>query len=280
MRFYFSYIFVVLLFVQCGRKVLPEGAIELPKKIRETSGLATQNGQFITFNDSGGKATLYAIQPNGTELKKHKIKGAVNRDWEDIAQDSNYFYIGDMGNNYAKRKDLTIYIVKRDFSLHDSIKINYATQEKFKKRKKHKYDAEAIMVYGDSLLLFSKNRKSYKTQLYVFPKQAGKYTLSKRKTFEVNALITGGDYDHSSKKLVLTGYLPDYTQYIFKVENFSLDNLDEIAIERYLLPFENAQVEAAKILDDGSVWISSEGESINVPFLYPIDFEQLKKTQP
>ncbi len=254
---------------------MPEGAIELPKKIRETSGLATLNNQFLTFNDSGGKATLYAINPDGTGLEKHKIKGAVNRDWEDIAQDSAYFYIADMGNNSGNRKDLTIYIVQHDFSLVDSIKISYASQEKFKKRKKHKYDSETLMVYGDSLLLFSKNRKSYKTQLYVFPKKGGEYSLTKRSTFDVNALITGGDYDHKTKKLVLTGYLPDYTQYIFKSENFSPDKHATVQIERYQLPFENAQVEAAKILSDGSVWISSEGEDVNVPFIYQVDFNKL-----
>ena len=276
MRSYLNYILLLFLFVQCGEKVLPEGAIELPRKIRETSGLATLNNQFLTFNDSGGKAALYAINLDGSGLKKHKIKGAINRDWEDIAQDSAYFYIADMGNNAGNRKDLTIYIVQHDFSLVDSIKISYASQKKFKKRKKHKYDAEALMVYGDSLLLFSKNRKSHKTQLYVFPKKGGEYQLTKRKTFDVNALITGGDYDHKTKKLVLTGYLPDYTQYIFKAENFSLDQLDQVKIERFPLAFENAQVEATKILADGSVWISSEGEDVNVPFIYQVDFDQLQ----
>ncbi len=275
MRSFLYYFLVGFLFVQCGKKVLPEGAIELPKKIRETSGLATIDGQFLTFNDSGGKASLYEINPDGTGLKKHTIKETINRDWEDIAQDSTYFYISDVGNNSGNRKDLTIYIVQHDFILKDSIKISYANQEKFKKRKKHKYDAEALMVYGDSLLLFSKNRKSYKTQLYVFPKKAGEYVLHKRKTFDVNALITGGDYDPKTKKIVLTGYLPDYTQYIFKAENFSLNKLEEVQIERYQLPFENAQVEAAKILNNGSVWISSEGENINVPFLYKVDFNKL-----
>lgn len=276
MRSFLYNILVGFFFVQCDKKVLPEGAIELPRKISETSGLATLNNQFLTFNDSGGKAALYSINQDGTGLTKHKIKGAVNRDWEDIAQDSAYFYIADMGNNFGYRKDLTIYIVQHDFSLVDSIKISYASQEKFKKRKKHKYDAEAIMVYGDSLLLFSKNRKSHKTQLYVFPKQGGEYVLSKRKTFDVNALITGGDYDHKTKKLVLTGYLPDYTQYIFIAENFSLDKLDQVNIERYTLAFKNAQVEATKILEDGSVWISSEGEDVNVPFIYQVDFKKLQ----
>lgn len=276
MRSYLHYIFLGLLFTQCDQKALPEGAIEIPKKIRETSGLASLDNQLLTFNDSGGKAALYSFNFDGTNLKKHKIKGAINRDWEDVAQDSSYFYIADTGNNFGYRKDLTIYIVQHDFNLVDSIQINYTGQKQFNKRKKHAYDSEALLVYGDSLILFSKNRKSHNTQLYVFPKKGGKYQLTARKTFDVNALITGGDYNHKAKRLVLTGYLPDYTQYVFKAENFSLDQLEQVNLERYPLAFENAQVEAIKILEDGTVWISSEGEDINVPFIYPLDFNSLQ----
>ncbi len=50
----------------------------------------------------------------------------------------------------------------------------------------------------------------------------------------------------------------------------------KLEIERYQLPYENAQVEGAKILLDGSVWISSEGEDSNVPFIHKIDFKQLQ----
>ena len=39
---------------------------------------------------------------------------------------------------------------------------------------------------------------------------------------------------------------------------------------------ENAQDEATKILDDGSVWISSEGEDVNVPFIYQVDFDKIQ----
>jgi len=276
MRNILNYVFLLLLFLQCDKKVLPEGAIELPKKIRETSGLATIKNRLITFNDSGGKAALYSVNFDGTGLEKHPIKGAINRDWEDIAQDSSHFYIADIGNNFGKRKNQTIYITNKDFKLEDSIQIGYASQKKFNERKRHQYDAETIMVYGDSLLLFSKDRKDYKTALYALPKIPGKYQLSSLARFEVNALITGGDYDHKSKKLILTGYLPDLTQYIFKVENFSINRLDELEIERYQLPYENAQVEGAKILLDGSVWISSEGEDSNVPFIHKIDFKQLQ----
>ena len=145
-----------LLLVGCITKNLPDGAIELSGKIDETSGLAFFQNQFYTLNDSGGKAALYAFDKNGKLLEKHKIEGAINRDWEDIAQDSTHFYIADTGNNFATRKDLTIYKVTTDFQLVDSIKINYSSQTQFKKKKKNKYDAETLVAYGDSLLIFLK----------------------------------------------------------------------------------------------------------------------------
>ena len=277
LRFLFASFLLVTLSA-CTTNKLPEGAIELSKKIDETSGLASFENNFLTLNDSGGKPALYSFNAKGDLLETHKIDGAINRDWEDIAQDSTHFYIADTGNNYAIREDLTVYIVTRDFKLKDSIKINYASQTNFKKKKKNKYDAETLIAYGDSLLIFSKNRKSQKTQLYAFPKEGGQFSLEKLHTFDVNALITGGDYDSNSKQLVLTAYLPDYTQYIFKAENFQLDQLEDIVLERYQLPLKPAQIEAVKILDNGSVWITSEGEGSSLPYLYKVDFSNLTLT--
>lgn len=277
LRFLFASFLLVTLSA-CTTNKLPEGAIELSKKIDETSGLASIENNFLTLNDSGGKPVLYSFNAKGDLLETHKIDGAINRDWEDIAQDSTHFYIADTGNNFATREDLTVYIVTKDFKLKDSIRISYASQTKFKKKKKNKYDAETLIAYGDSLLIFSKNRKSQKTQLYAFPKGRGEFSLEKLHTFDVNALITGGDYDSNSKRLVLTAYLPDYTQYIFKAENFQLDQLEDIVLERYQLPLKPAQIEAVKILDNGSVWITSEGEGSSLPYLYKVDFSNLNLT--
>ena len=159
--------------VACTSVQLPEGAIELPKKIDETSGLASFGDHFLTLNDSGGKATLYSFNKKGERLGKHKIEGAINRDWEDIAQDSTHFYIADTGNNYATRKDLTIYIVNQAFKLEDSIKVSYASQTKFEK-KENKYDAETLIAYGDSLLIFSKtaNRVRHNSMLSLKKQEA------------------------------------------------------------------------------------------------------------
>ena len=75
----------------------------LPKQIDETSGLEFFKDTFLTHNDSGGKASLYAFNEAGIILKEYSIMGAENIDWEDIAQDENYIYISDTGNNKGKR---------------------------------------------------------------------------------------------------------------------------------------------------------------------------------
>ena len=115
-----------------------------------------------------GKPALYAINPDGTGLTKHKITGAINRDWEDIAQDSTYFYIADMGNNFGYRKDLTIYIVQHDFSL--VIPSKLGMKAKSLTSVKNTNTTQKPLWSMEILFLFSKNRKSHKTQLYIFPK--------------------------------------------------------------------------------------------------------------
>ena len=41
------------------------------------------------------------------EIKLNQLK---NKDWEDIAKDSENYYIADTGNNNATRENLKIYI--------------------------------------------------------------------------------------------------------------------------------------------------------------------------
>src|SRR5690349_7001177 len=103
----------------------------LNTKLNESSGLIWWNNQVWTHNDSGGEPAIYAIDTaTGNIIKKVTIANATNVDWEDIAQDSTYIYIGDFGNNAnGNRQDLKIYRVKKaDVKSKTSVKaaiINY-----------------------------------------------------------------------------------------------------------------------------------------------------------
>ena len=178
---------------------------QLPKQILETSGLEFFKDAFITHNDSGGNASLYAFNEAGIILKEYSIMEAENVDWEDITQDENYIYIADSGNNKGKRQNLNILIVdpKNDFKIVGKIKFNYSNQQNFDKRSKHPFDAEALVATTNELILFSKNRVANATELYSIPKTQGDYNLNPKKSFDVQSLITGADYHRPTKLVAL-----------------------------------------------------------------------------
>jgi len=89
-------------------------------QITEASGLVASRkntGVLWTHNDNG-PACVYAITPEGKLLGTYYLGGAQVRNWEDIAigpgQEPNvdYLYVGDIGDNIAKRKNVVIYRVR------------------------------------------------------------------------------------------------------------------------------------------------------------------------
>jgi hypothetical protein len=245
---------------------------QLPEKIEETSGIEFFKNDLLTHNDSGGKPNLYRFTEQGDLINKYLIEGAENNDWEDIAQDKNYLYISDSGNNKGKRKNLNILIVdpKRDFKKIGAITFNYRDQQNFEKRKKHPFDAEALVATQEVLVLFSKNRKTSTTELYSIPKTSGNYTLSPKKSFDVQSLITGADYHHRLKLVALVGYIQSGEQFLYTLSSFDMENLNQVKMKKFKLPLDGKQVEAIKIIDQNNFWITSEGEGESFPMLYKI----------
>ena len=245
---------------------------QLPEKIEETSGIEFFKNDFLTHNDSGGKPNLYRFTEQGDLINKYRIEGAENNDWEDIAQDKNYLYISDSGNNKGKRKNLNILIVdpKRDFKKIGAITFNYRDQQNFDKRKKHPFDAEALVATQEVLVLFSKNRKTSTTELYSIPKTSGNYTLSPKKSFDVQSLITGADYHHRLKLVALVGYVRSGEQFLYTLSSFHMEYLNQVKMKKFKLPLDGKQVEAIKIIDQNNFWITSEGEGESFPMLYKI----------
>jgi len=245
---------------------------QLPEKIEETSGIEFFKNDLLTHNDSGGKPNLYRFTEQGDLINKYRIEGAENNDWEDIAQDKNYLYISDSGNNKGKRKNLNILIVdpKRDFKKIGAITFNYRDQQNFEKRKKHPFDAEALVATQEVLVLFSKNRKTSTTELYSIPKTSGNYTLSPKKSFDVQSLITGADYHHRLRLVALVGYIQSGEQFLYTLSSFDMENLKQVKMKKFKLPLDGKQVEAIKIIDQNNFWITSEGEGESFPMLYKI----------
>jgi len=188
----------------------------LPDILEETSGLIFYSDELWTINDSGNDAILYKLDTAaGNIIQEITINNAVNTDWESLAQDEQYIYIGDFGNNSGNRDDLGIYIIaKEDLpeSGNGSVSAGYIAftypdyPGRINQRDENNFDCEAMISIGDSLYLFSKNWGDFQTKLYRLPKQAGTYEAALLATFNTAGLVTGADYNDESGEVVLIGY--------------------------------------------------------------------------
>ena len=281
------YLLVGLILFGCSNKEIDSAEIDsaeiinkivLPKIINETSGLEFYNNNFITHNDSGGEPSLYVFNEMGEVietigLNKNPDFEIENNDWEDITNDNEYLFVADTGNNFGNRDNLNIIRVSKgtDFMVDGIIEISYSDQESFFPRPKHKYDAEAIIVIEDKIALFSKDRENLNTDLYLVDKnQNGSQILTSEVSYNVNTLITGGDYDEERNLLALVSYNSKGNQYLLLFENFKLNNLENNTFKKFKIPLEQAQIEAVKIIDEKTFWVTSEDEGVGSPFMYKI----------
>ena len=252
----------------------------LPKIINETSGLEILNDVFVTHNDSGGEPNLYFFNLSGEIINSIKIEKEnfweiYNNDWEDITADEDYIYIADTGNNFGTRDNLNIIKVKiSDFSVDDKIDIFYSNQDSFFPSSKHEYDAEALLIIEDKIALFSKDRDSLNTDLYLIDESVKeKQELSSVANFNVNSLITGGDYDSDTGILALVSYSFRGEQYLILFEDFNIDNPRYNSFKKYRIPIERAQIESVKIINGNMFWVTSEDEGIGNPYLYKLELD-------
>ena len=94
------------------------GALVRVAELPEGSGLAASKrspGRFWSHNDSG-KPVLVALDSSGKVVGHLQVSGARVEDWEAIAvgpcPGGHCIYIGDIGDNDAERRSITIYRVK------------------------------------------------------------------------------------------------------------------------------------------------------------------------
>jgi len=237
----------------------------LPDEIDETSGLAYLNGKLWTINDSGGLNALYAFDTTTGEIvQRITIVNATNVDWESLADDDDFIYIGDFGNNSGSRDDLTIYrVLKSDIPMEgngtvESEKITFVFSDykgSVENRKSHNFDCEAFIATDDSLYLFSKNHENQKTKLYKLPKVPGDYVAEMLTTFNSAGLITGADINTESNQITLVGYVNNewtpFTWLLFDFEDnnfFSgnkrrIDLLNIIATQTEAIAYTNGKTE-------------------------------------
>lgn len=172
----------------------------------ESSGLEIyRDGDLITLRDSGNEPFLYVLSTTG-EIKDTISTGLVNKDWESMAaDDEGGYYIGDIGNNANRRKDLKVYKYKEGAS--GEIRLNYADQKGFPPSPENKnFDCEAMFWYADSLHLITKNRGSNQVKYYKLPAEPGSYSIAPIDSIILKRQVTGADIDPQTGKMYLLSY--------------------------------------------------------------------------
>lgn len=239
----------------------------LDSALIENSGLLCADTCIWTFNDSQGEAALYALsKKDGSVIRKTLIRNALNADWEDIAEDESFIFVADVGNNYASRDTLTIYRISRDnlfagqeeVNYDEKITFSYAGEVLRNRTGLSSHDCEALISYGDSLYLFSKDWVAGSSSVYVLPKTPGHYVLSPLFTYDAGFQVTGADIFPQSRQVALVGY-KKFVPVLLCYEFENSPALISCGGKARLYPMRSGrQVEGICFDSEGILWVSSE----------------------
>lgn len=269
--------------------IKPDSILDLKTKFNENSGLLWSNNRIWTHTDGGGETKLFSIDTSdGGEKENIFLSNTLNTDWEDIAQDQEYFYVGDFGNNSGNRTDLVVYkfrktadslIKNNNKTSVEEIHFHYPDQTDFRKDLTNNFDCEAMIVKDGFVYLFTKRHKDLRTRLYRIPAIAGDYTADLRGQFYSKGVITGADISPSKQSITLTGYNPiDNSAFLWVMRNFKEDQFFNSKKFKVNLGLRTqvGQIEGVCYYADDSLYLSNENYQTIPPTLYKINISQVK----
>jgi len=233
------------------------GTLQNPELI-ELSGLAEGGDESLwAHNDSGDRARVFAIGPDGADLRTLEVAGAEAFDWEDMTATGDALYVGDIGDNLKARPNVVVYRVAEPLDADPSVQIFDLTYPD------GPHDAEALMVdeAGGQLVIVTKELAG-NSGVYALPLDtSGPLELLTTLDLGVGQLVTAGDISTGGDTIVLRTYGKIFVWDRDAAGGGSL--ADALAREPCEAPAPvETQGEAIALLDDGYVTIS---EGVNAP---------------
>ena len=197
------------------------------KQMDEISGIAAStfgNDTWYVHNDSGDTSRIFAITPKGNIKRVIYFKGDPKeplgaRDCEDIAvgvgpvKGKSYIYMGDIGDNGAERKYITVYRIEEKKGWKDSIIHAEAVPVHFKYPDGPR-DAETLMIDPIENLIYIVSKRTDSVNVYTSPlnfKANDTLTLTRRcklffSGFRPLKWITAGDISRDGQQVLLKSY--------------------------------------------------------------------------
>jgi hypothetical protein len=238
--------------------------------VPEASGIAISQktpGLLWSHNDSGEPA-LVALSTDGTTRGRVYVSGA-NGDWEDVAvgpcPQGSCVYIGDIGDNSGRRREVFIYRVPEPDSgasvsaRAESMRVSYPDGPR---------DAEAMIVLPDGKMFIVSKGELGPVGLYRVPRfQNGASVQLERVATLMDA--EGGNTGRVGRRNRVTGAgsSPDgkwivlrtlYAITFYDAATFTTGNIRE-TFHFDVSGVHERQGEGVAIADDGTVWLASEG---------------------
>ncbi len=165
------------------------GKISSPA-IAEASGLAfspTDPDFLWIINDSGGSNEIHLLGADGTPRGAVPVRGAINRDWEDMAgfilDGKPHLLIADTGDNSSNRKSVTLFIIRepvlpavgKTIAGHVTVawEINFTFADGAR-------DCEAVAVDGAGGKIILASKRTTPPAIYELPLRPDKGAVARR----------------------------------------------------------------------------------------------------
>ncbi|RMF26577.1 MAG: hypothetical protein D6765_08695, partial [Bacteroidetes bacterium] len=243
------------------------------------------DGNLWTHEDGGNSPALYQIDPaDGSILKTVTLGAASNVDWEDIASDGTFIYVGDFGNNATgARTDLRIYkFDKNDIPAGtnvtipaadiDTIDFTYSDQSNCSPPCPNgtDFDCEAMIYHNGLLHLFTKQWVSEQTSHYTLSPTPGTHVAAKQSTFNAQGLITGADIVNGNEVMLIGYDLSPAALFAWRLTGFS--GTDFFGGTQELISFNapagSTQIEGVHYFSGTDLYLSAEQAGPLDPTLY------------
>jgi hypothetical protein len=147
----------------------PESALVTIAALPEASGLAFGRGTRLWMHNDSGAPELIAVDAKGTVAGRLTLNDARVEDWEALASGpcgkGTCLYVGDIGDNDARRKQITIYRLQEPEKPSGSVSAEpiHATYPD------GSHDAETLLVAPDGSLFIVTKGDAGPVALYKFP---------------------------------------------------------------------------------------------------------------
>ena len=260
---------------------------DLPKSLKEISGIAYSNNLIYSIEDSGNENEVTVMDTLGKITKTILVNNVENIDWEDLTFDNKgNLYIGDFGNNDNVRKDLAIYKINRSDLQNESVDVvskitfDYPEQTSFPPKKKDLlFDVEAFFEYENHFYLFTKNRSrgfDGTSYIYKIPNKAGHHHAQLIKTIKTcsdyhNCAITSAAINPDGSKFVLLSHSKVWLFENYSKEDIACGKMIELDLNH------NSQKEAICFKNNSDLFIADEKVKKTGGNLYETGIKVLRK---